>query len=72
MPVPAILNNPVAYGNVWNGALVVGPRARIGGRGAGVVSKTFHAYCPGLMNSHTQIGGNHLGSKSDEIETKSF
>lgn len=44
MPVPALLNNPVAYGNVWNGALVVGPRARIGGRGAGVVSKTFHAY----------------------------
>ena len=28
--------------------------------------------CPGLMNSYTQIGVNHLGSKSDENETKSI
>ena len=28
--------------------------------------------CPDLMNSHTQIGGDHLGNKRDEIETKSL
>ena len=29
-------------------------------------------YCPDLMNSHTQIGGDHLDNKRDEIETKSL
>ena len=28
--------------------------------------------CLGLMNSHTQIGGDHLDNKRDEIETKSL
>ena len=28
--------------------------------------------CPDLMNSHTQIGGDHLDNKRDEIETKSL
>jgi transposase-like protein len=28
--------------------------------------------CPDLMTSYTQIGGNHLGNKSDEIQTKSI
>ena len=28
--------------------------------------------CPDLANSYTQIGVNHLGSKSDENETKSL
>ena len=27
--------------------------------------------CPDLMNLHTQIGGNHLDKRRDEIETKS-
>ena len=28
------------------------------------------AVCPDPMNSHTQMGGNHLNKKRDEIETK--
>jgi hypothetical protein len=28
--------------------------------------------CPGLMISHTQIGGNHLRNRRDEHETKSL
>jgi beta-phosphoglucomutase-like phosphatase (HAD superfamily) len=28
--------------------------------------------CPGLITSYTQIGGNHLGKKSDEFKTKSL
>ena len=32
----------------------------------------FKEPCPDLMNSHTQIGGDHLGNKRDEIETKSL
>ena len=30
------------------------------------------AACPDLITSYTQIGGNHLGNKSDEIQTKSI
>jgi hypothetical protein len=29
-------------------------------------------HCPGLMNSHTQIGGDHLDNIRDEIETKNL
>ena len=28
--------------------------------------------CPGLMNSYTKIGGNHLGNERDEIKKKSL
>ena len=30
------------------------------------------ALCPDLITSYTQIGGNHLGNKRDEIKTKSL
>ena len=36
------------------------------------VQKVREALCPDLMNSHTQIGGDHLDNKRDEIETKSL
>ena len=43
----------------------VRPRAGVGGALAA-------DDCPDLMNSHTQMGGNHLDKKRDEIETQSL
>ena len=34
-------------------------------------SQAYRA-CPNLINSHTQMGGNHLDKKRDEIKTKSL
>ena len=35
------------------------------------IAALWLAACPDLINSHTQIGGNHLDKRRDEIETKS-
>ena len=32
----------------------------------------LYRLCPGLMISHTPIGGNHLDNERDEHETKSL
>ena len=40
---------------------------------AGTFDKgTSGANCPGLMNSHTPLGGNQLDCKRDEINPKSL
>lgn len=33
---------------------------------------TMGKYCPDIITLYTQIGENHLGNKSDEIQTKSI
>ena len=48
-----------------------GQRAVPGGAVA-EATKSNVAVCPGLITSYTQIGGNHLGKKSDEFKTKSL
>jgi hypothetical protein len=43
-----------------------------GARFTSVMWPGIRANCPDLITSYTQIGGDHLGNKSDEIQTKSI
>ena len=51
-------------------ALPPGP-VRLDGYGDWAELSTELFACPDLINSHTQIGGNHLDKRRDEIKTKS-